>query len=184
MSTDYDNFINIINENKEFIKNSVIFVPFNASQELHSHGFDFFENIVSVLTDTVIFGKDRVSEVALLQPISKNLLTNSVCIFFIEPYNKYNIDNFSEWFKDLFKDNFNFESYKILDSANYKLEIKNPSYSLSTKEPVIQQKEGSSNEELIELMNKHKSRFFRIIERDWMHLLDGEDFLYHLNNEF
>ena len=117
MSIDYDNIINIINENKEYINNSVIFVPYASESNLPLDS-DFFENIVSVLTNTVIFGKERISESYFVQPIPQDLITKSVCVLFIESYNKYSIKDFSEWFEDFYKNpNFNFESYKILDST-------------------------------------------------------------------
>ena len=45
MTIDYDNIINIINENKEYINNSVIFVPYASESNLPLDS-DFFENIV------------------------------------------------------------------------------------------------------------------------------------------
>jgi len=183
MSIDYDNIINIINENKEYINNSVIFVPYASESNLQLDS-DFFENIVSVLTNTVIFGKERISESYFVQPIPQDLITKSVCVLFIESYNKYSIKDFSEWFEEFYKNpNFNFESYKILDSTSFKLEIKNPNYNANLRGSSERHIEERESKSLVN-MNEYKSSFFRIIERDWPHLLEGEEFLYNLNKVF
>ena len=188
MSIDYDNVINIINQNKEYINDSIIFVPYTEGKNSQINS-DFFENIVSVLTNTVIFAKDRISESHFIQPIPQDLISKSVCILFIESYNKYSIKDFSEWFEDFYKNtNFNFESYKILDSDNFKLEIKNPKYDSDKKESLMTSKTKiplniEESESLVQL-NNYKDKFLDILQKDWPQLFESEKFFYNLNKVF
>lgn len=177
MTIDYDKIINIINQNKEYINDSIIFVPYIEDE--NDHISDFFENIVSILTNTIIFTKER--------SIPQNLITKSVCVLFIDSYNKYSIKDFSEWFEDFYKDsNYNFESYKILDSDNFSLEIKNPNYDTNHKQKIVNQEIplGIKETEFNVNINDYKNKFLLILQHDNPQLFESEVFFYNLNKVF
>ena len=101
-----DKIIEVIDSNKDFIGDStIIYVGENT---------DFFENIISILTNTVIFSYKRSN-------ISSNFVTSTVVLFFESNINhsilEY-IQTKDHWIKTC-------SVFKFLDTNNNKEEIEN-----------------------------------------------------------
>ena len=124
-----DNIVNVINTNKELISNStIIYVGDNI---------DFFENIISCMTNTIIYSINRKS-------IPSQFITESLCIFFEKSYDSYGIQNFISWINSYINGYPRDDpkkiptNFKVLDSSNYSFTV-NDIINYQIPEEIIQE---------------------------------------------